>query len=528
MQVDPTRRLLPLARTVALALFISIDGFAGAESIILAPSDFAHYVAKFNSLDSAQAELFIPNVKAWEWMAANIPLFSCPDSQFEETYYFRWWTFRKHIKDTPQGFVVTEFLTPVHHAGKYNTISCALGHQLAEGSWIHDQRPLDEYTRFWFHSGPNGQPAPHFHKFSSWAAAAIRNRYLVNGDRAFVVTLLDDLVADYKKWEAERLGPDGLFWQFDVADGMEESISGSRTRKNLRPTINSYMAANAQAIAYIARLANRTDIAKQYNERAATLRQKLIRSLWDRKAQFFKVRLEDGTLSDAREEIGYIPWMFDLAKPEHAVAWRELTDPAGFAAPRGLTTAERRHPDFRTHGTGKCEWDGAVWPFATSQTLNGLINLLRRPAQPFVTKQDFFDALRTYALAHRKDGKPYIGEYYDEITGKWLITGPKEIRSRDYNHSTFCDLVIRGLVGVVPRDDGIVEIDPLIPPNTWDWFCLDSVPYHGRTLTIAWDHTGDHFHRGPGLAIWADGREISRTKELGHLSGKLPPETSKN
>lgn len=528
MPVDPARRLpLPLP-TAAVALLLSIGAASGAHPVILHRSDLSHHVTKFNSLDSTQVELSIPNAKAREWMATNIPLFNCPDSQFEETYYFRWWTFRKHIKQTPQGFVVTEFLTPVRHAGKYNTISCALGHQLAEGSWIRDQRPLDEYTRFWFHSGPGGKPAPHFHKFSSWAAAAIRNRYLVNGDRAFVVGLLDDLVADYKQWEGERLGPDGLFWQFDVADGMEESISGSRTHKNLRPTINSYMAANAQAIAYIARLADRTDIAKQYNEEAATLRQKLIDNLWDPEAQFFKVRFEDGTLSDAREEIGYIPWMFNLAKPEHAVAWRELTDPAGFAAPRGLTTAERRHPDFRTHGTGKCEWDGAVWPFATSQTLNGLINLLRGSAQSFITKQNFFDALHTYARAHRKDGKPYIGEYYNEITGDWLITGPKEARSRDYNHSTFCDLVIRGLVGIVPRDDDVVEIDPLIPPTTWDWFCLDSVPYHGRTLTIAWDRTGDRYHRGAGLAIWADGRELARTSELSRLTGKLPPETSKN
>jgi len=37
----------------------------------------------------------------------------------------------------------------------------------------------------------------------------------------------------------------GLFWQYDVRDGMEESISGSRTNKNLRPTINSYMFGNA-------------------------------------------------------------------------------------------------------------------------------------------------------------------------------------------------------------------------------------------------------------------------------------------
>jgi hypothetical protein len=309
---------------------------------------------------------------------------------------------------------------------------------------------------------------------------------------------------------------------------MEESISGSRTRKNIRPTINSYMAANAFAIAYIAELASRPDVTARFAAKGSELRGKINDKLWDPDARFFKVRFDDGTLSGAREEIGFVPWMFNLAEPKQAAAWREFKDPSGFSAPRGLTTAERRHPDFRTHGTGTCEWDGAVWPFATSQTLNGLINVLRGPPQPYATRRDFFDAMQTYARGHRKDGKPYIGEYYDEMTGDWLITGPKAARSRDYNHSTFCDLVIRGLVGIVPRDDDVVEVDPLVPPGTCDWFCLDGAPYHGRILTIAWDRTGDKYNRGTGLAIWADGHEIARAANLERLKGKLPPTSANN
>jgi hypothetical protein len=40
-------------------------------------------------------------------------------------------------------------------------------------------------------------------------------------------------------------------------DGMEESIGSSRTAKNMQPTINSYMVANAKAIACIAEWAGR-------------------------------------------------------------------------------------------------------------------------------------------------------------------------------------------------------------------------------------------------------------------------------
>jgi hypothetical protein len=508
-------------RTVSLVLILSSCGFS--QPLILRPSKYEHYVESFTSLDaSTPADSFIPNQQAWEWLVANVPLFDCPNAALQEIYYFRWWTYRKHIKKTSQGLVVTEFLQPVGHAGPYNTISCAFGHHLAEGSWIRDRKPLDEYTRFWFRSGPNGGPAPHFHKYSSWAAAAIYNRYLVTGDREFVVDLLDGLVSDYDRWESERRGPDGLYWQYDVADGMEESISGSRTKHNLRPTINSYMAANARAIASIATVAGKQDIAAQFDSKADSLRSQMIEQLWDKDAQFFKARLVDGSLSSAREAIGYTPWTFNLAEPKHAAAWQQIREPSGFHAPRGLTTAERRHPDFRSHGTGTCEWDGAVWPFATSQTLNGLINVLRGPAQSYVTRRDFFEAMHTYATEHRLDGKPYIGEYHDELTGDWLITGSKAARSRDYNHSTFCDLVIRGLVGIVPRDDDVVEIDPLIPVAAWDWFCLDGIPYHGRQLTIIWDRTGKRYQRGTGLAIWANGTEIARSANLSRLTGRLP------
>jgi hypothetical protein len=510
----------------SFTLGLCVWGSAFGQATLLDSSDLLRYVDEFNSADNATHEGMIPNADVAEWMAENTPLFDCPDATVEKTYYFRWWTYRKHIKQTPQGVVLTEFLKPVNHAGPFNTVSCALGHHLAEGRWMRDQRPLDDYVRFWFHSGPNSTPAAHFHKYSSWIAAALYNRYLVTNDRNFVVELLDDLIADYERWEADRQRDDGLFWQFDVRDGMEESISGSRSNQNVRPTINSYMAANARAIAQIAALANRPQLAQEFTEKHEALRNSMIAALWDDDAKFFKVRFEEGGLSDAREAIGYIPWMFDLARPEHASAWAQLTDPAGFSAPRGLTTAERRHPDFRTHGVGTCEWDGAVWPFATSQTLSGLANVLRGPPQPFVTRRDYFTALRTYAASHAMHGRSYIGEYHDEITGEWLITGPKAARSRDYNHSTFCDLVISGLAGIVPQPDQIVIVDPLVPDDTWDWFCLDGVPYHGYMLTVGWDRTGEHYGRGAGLTVWADGQRIAQSPELIKTSGTLPDATS--
>ena len=147
---------------------------------------------------------------------------------------------------------------------------------------------------------------------------------------------------------------------------------------------------------------------------------------------------------------------------------------------------------------------------------------IRGPQQSFVDRRDYFDNLLLYANAHQHAGKPYIGEYHDELTGAWLITGAKAERSRYYNHSTFADLVIGGLIGIVPRDDAILELDPLLPGEAWDWFCLDGVPYHGHTLTIIWDRDGEHFRRGAGFSVWVDRKQLASSPALDRLTVKLP------
>jgi hypothetical protein len=486
-----------------------------AAPVVLKPDALAKHVAHFNAMEDEPVVNLVPNSESEKWLAANIPLFECPDPEVEEMYFYRWWAMRKQLRRAPDGsYVFTEFIN------RADPISSALGHHLMEGRWLHDQEYHDSYVRWWFR-GNAGKPQPKFHNYSQWVADALWQRYLVTSDRASLVALLDDLVADYGQWEKDKQLPSGLFWQFDVRDAMEESISGSRTKKNVRPTINSYMFGNAQAIAAIARLAGRAELATEFAAKAATLRRLTEENLWSADAKFFEVKLEDGQFSNAREEIGFIPWYFELPEKGrgYEAAWAQLTDEHGFKAPLGITTAERRHPQFRSHGVGGCEWDGAVWPFATSQTLTALANVLRDYPQKAVTARDYFDAFLTYVHSQHWGAKPYIGEYLDEKTGAWL-KGDNP-RSRWYNHSTFADLLITGVVGLRPRADDQLEISPLLPADTWNWFCLDDVKYHGRILTIIWDRDGTRYGRGRGLTVLADGKELARADTLRPLTAKL-------
>jgi hypothetical protein len=312
----------------------------------------------------------------------------------------------------------------------------------------------------------------------------------------------------------------GLFWQTDVADGMEESISGGRRIKNARPTINSYMYGNARALAEMAALAGDSAKAAIFRSKADTLKVLVETRLWNPSDRFFETLLESGRYANVREAIGYIPWYFHLPSAGFESAWEQVKDTGGFNAPFGLTTAERRHPEYRTRGCCKCEWDGAVWPFATSQTLTAMANLLNNFRQEIVTASDWFKLLETYVESQYYRGRPYIGEYLDGLTGYWL-KGDQE-RSRYYNHSTFADLVITGLVGLRPRKDDRIEINPLLPEYKWDWFCLDRIPYHGRNLTIVWDKDGTKYRLKKGFFVLVDGKFAGGIDKPGKLICSFP------
>jgi hypothetical protein len=522
-------------------LGITTAALAGAQQrpaarpAILDAGRLQRYVEDFNRDYPEEVVNFIPDARAWEWLSQNIPLFTCPDLEIERLYYYRWWTYRKHIKQTPAGFLVTEFLKPVKHAAEYNALSCALGHHIAEGRWLLDPQFIDGDIHFWLRTGENGGIRKNLHQFSGWVASAVYDRWLADGRAEFAASFLDPLIADYEAWEEERLTPSRLFWQRDVSDGMESSISGGRNVRNIRPSINSYMYANAKAIAAIAGMADSPALASEYRDKAARLRDLILKRVWNRDAAFFETRLESGNFAPVRENIGFTPWYFDLpeASAEFDAAWKQLLDSEGFNAPYGPTTAERRNPEFQIPYEGDdCQWNGPSWPFATTITLRALANVLNRKHQSPITKDDYFRVFEIYTRSQRlklEDGRvvPFIDEDLNPLTGEWLARamkiGKKTFYGRGdhYNHSAYADLVITGLAGLRPRADSVVEVNPLVPAAQWDWFCLDRIPYHGSALTILWDKTGARFGKGKGLLVFADAKEIAHSADLGRVTGTL-------
>lgn len=279
------------------------------------------------------------------------------------------------------------------------------------------------------------------------------------------------------------------------------------------------MFGNAKALASLYNIKGEKKKAKAYEKEAKRVKSLVESKLWNENHGFFETLTADSS-SNVREAIGFIPWYFNLPEAGKCDgAWLQCLDEKGFSAPYGLTTAERQHPNFRTHGVGTCEWDGAIWPFATSQTLTAMANYLNDYPSPVINDSLYFRQMELYVESQHHRGRPYIGEYLDEKNGAWLM-GDRE-RSRYYNHSTFADLVITGLVGLRPQQENEVVVNPLVPKGKWDYFCLDAVNYKGHVLTIIWDKYGTRYHHGKGLTLLVDGKYATSRNDLGKITYKL-------
>ena len=480
-----------------------------------------------------------------DWYAANVPFFECPDADVQTTYYYRWELLTKHLTygSPNSGYSFTEFIDRPFWSGAYGAISCPAGHQLYEARWLRDPRYSRDYARYWFRT-PGAQPR----NYSTWLADAVWAVHRVHPDGAFVTDLLPDLKRNHAGWEKRHFAPEvGLFWQTGHDDGMEFNINSRQTQDILRgapayrPTLNAYLWADALAIARAADLAGDKATAAEYRKKAAGLKENVQKKLWDPKRQFFfpmsqrdeeaegfKVKALSLTHQTGRhagsafgrELIGYVPWQFSMpdAGKGYEVAWRTVLDADGFAAPFGPTTVERHDPMFLLKKTC-CWWSGQSWPYATSQTLKAMANLLQDYDQTAVTPADYVKLLQTFARTHRKNGKPYLAEACHPDTGSWEGHDGYN-HSEHYFHSSFNDLVITGLVGLRPRDDEVLDVRPLAPA-AWPYFALDGVPYKGHLVSVFWDRDGTRYGRGKGLRLFADGKEVAVSEKLGPLSAPL-------
>lgn len=424
----------------------------------------SEYINKFQELDGEK----FPEIE--KFLLDNLPEFYCSDKDLEEIYYFRAYTFSKHIKKDNNGkYVITEWLNvPWENL----PISCAVGHHLAELKWFRNASNIaKDYIDYWCENQEK------LLVYNNWFIYAVWDYCLATNNMDFALSRVDKLELYFIQFESMHKSKLGIYKGVDNYDGMELSISGF----GLRPTINSYVYANAYGLYKIYEYGNNQQKAEEYKLFAENLKNKINTDLfkddfyynqpiamWEEMPRllprFSNPRQDYGV----KELIGYVPFYFGIAQKEHAIAWKYFSDKTVFSAPYGLTTADMSHEQFNFEFPHMCLWNGPVWPYATSQTLTALAKTLKAFGEKGlpVGKKDFCSALKIYAksqhITDESGYRPWIDENLDGNSGEWIARkwmyehGRKDKdRGKDYNHSTFIDLILGGLCGIEKQGESM-------------------------------------------------------------------------
>jgi mannosylglycerate hydrolase MGH1-like protein/F5/8 type C domain-containing protein len=499
------------------------------------------------------------------WYLRNIPFFEIDDQEIQNVYYYRWKVFRSHIREIgPEGTTILEFLDNVPWARQpFTDLNDSASFHILEGRWLRNPAIIDSLIDHLYSGGANDR------HFSESIAAATESRTRVSGDPSPGLRHLDKMRAIFDQWDDHFDPGRGLYWIEPLLDATEYTIAsidssgaGFTQEPSLdqnhngftggfafRPSINSYQYANALAIARFAALKGQSELAADFSRRAVNLRTAVLLQLWSPALKHFADRYQRttdhataGEFIRGRELVGYVPWAFELPPPsttlsEHfADAWKHVLASTEFAGAYGLRTVEPSYVRYLTQyryesatGYPECQWNGPSWPFQTSQVLTGLANLLDDYSQSVITAADYLRLLRQYTRQHiGSGGQPDIQEDYDPDTGMPIVGLS---RSHHYEHSTYVDLILNGLIGIRPRADETLEIAPLIqarmPAGAQPirFFALQNLSYHRHDIGIIYDSNGARYGAGRGLSVFVDGKRLFGPGPLARVSIRLPKST---
>ena len=166
-----------------------------------------------------------------------------------------------------------------------------------------------------------------------------------------------------------------------------------------------------------------------------------------------------------------------------------------------------------------CWWSGQSWPYATTQTLKAMANLLQDYDQNVVTRADYLKL-----LPDLRDDAPQGRQAVPRRgvpPGHRLVRGARQLQpQRALLPLGFNDLVITGLVGLRPRDDDTLEVEPAGAGGVGLLRARRrAVP---RPPSSASSGTGRHAlrARARGCSLLVDGKEIAASREARPADGE--------
>ena len=485
------------------------------------------------------------------WFDENCPTFTCDDPYVEKMYWYRWYVARQCLSRAKAGALPHPYFFEGTRESHFpRLIAFSSPHIIAETRWLRDPQYAFGQVR---NHVLNADEQHHFFisarideargDYNNWITQAAWRAFWVHPDEAFlkevVAALAGDVLGTLRAFDPDD---DGLpasrnhwstgmefqpsFWYFDGFDNTKPDA------KMERGDFAAYLYGNAMAVADAYRYLGLTDEAARFERVAERTRDACLRKMWDEKDRFFYgILQDDDAVAPVREIVGFYPFMSRIPpnQPQYTATLAYLVDEDEFWTAYPPATASKQVPVYspsiskwpgpggRTHG---CMWNGPTWPHATSVILDIAAIAIRQYDQRHITPDVFWRMFDRYTHVQFEGDdldKPLVQEYFDAETAF-----PEGVP--DYFHSTYCDLVIRHLVGIQPSNSNALNISPIAGP--FERFALRGLKYRGHELDVVYNNTGDMQYGPRGLGVWIDGKLAGRRSSLGAIQVKLPEDES--
>ncbi|MCK4339637.1 MAG: hypothetical protein KAW87_06595, partial [Candidatus Cloacimonetes bacterium] len=452
----------------------------------------------------------------------DVPHFSCSDKGLEELYNFRWFL----LKFSTAGGNLGYFKYPVVMEGRqaYQTYCCYSAPFMAlDMNWATDAQvgfghianmihSAYEDGRFPWYTSPRTNRVKLHHKSKTGLSLlpyAGWKHYLIHGNKEMLKQVYSGMKKNVEWWIKNRdADGDGLFViDHQLETGMDDLSRFEDDDLTLRYDAidaTSYAYANILAVSNMARVLGKSEDEKYFADYADKTKNAVNSLLWNADDKSYRDRHPvTKKLSKTMCITTFYSFFAGIGAEQNLDVFREhLLNPNQFWLPYPVPALPKDDPNFNPTGF----WEGPSWPAATSHMIDAFASSAKTFARSLLPQTA--ELVKRAAKNHLQPRADFY-ERYNPLTGEPLS------HFRDYMHSWWIDIIIRHVVGLEPREDGLIELNPL--PMGLDYFLLENVQYRGREITIVWqlpDKPKKYENYPMGYSVYGDGKMIYNTEKL--------------
>ena len=403
-----------------------------------------------------------------QWFHDNIPYFYCPDRELTRTYYQYWHNIRRNqfAPDSP-------FLPfPAISSGSANTstFAVALGNQavqlVRDVRWLRNPRIHQDFIRnFTLNMNQAGlYPASISANAVNYPlydycglTLAIWEAFLVQPDQQFLQEQLPLMERNVNAWR-RIYDPDQDFLLTDHEfDSLAQQQSAQEIPDQRRVVekvdLTSQFYGNTLALARALAATNQKARANHFFQLAEQIKTNLLSQMWDEQTKYF-YSIDATTHQPIKTRLigGLYPFSFQLPDLTHLPAWQPL-----------INQINVKTADFSIQN---------------AFILSTMVQTLQHYSDSVITGEHFWQLFATFFQAQKRDWTAERPSLAFDFTGDTLISENQSYRPDQ--QAGLVNLIITGIVGLVPTEEEKIVLHPLLPASEWSYFVLERVPFKGH------------------------------------------------